>query len=204
MNNLVENKLIPPVDIYLDSPLAIKASEIMQGFPQYYNSGALKQVSGGDDLFAFPGLHKTLSRDDSKTINEAPWPKIIIAGSGMMNGGRILHHLVRYLGNPKCSVLIVGYQANGTLGRALYSGEKRVHVLEENIDVKATVESIGAYSAHADQRQLLDWVKAAVKVPKKIYCTHGEEAAAASLASRLTEELGVEAEVPRFQQTIQI
>lgn len=204
LNGLVENGVIAPTDMYLDSPLAIKASDIMTSYPQYYNENAFKLVSGGDDLFSFPGLHKTLSRDESKTINDAPWPKIIIAGSGMMNGGRILHHLVRYLSSPKCAVLIIGYQAEGTLGRRLYRGDKQVEVLGERIDVKAKILSIGAYSAHADQLQLVNWVRAAEKLPSQIFCTHGEELAAAALASRLTEDLGVKADVPRFEQTVDL
>ncbi len=204
MNNLVENKLIPPVEIFLDSPMAIKTSEVMREYPQYYNRDALRQVSTGDDLFVFPGLHKTMSREDSKSINQAPWPKIIIAGSGMMNGGRILHHLVRYLPDPKCSVLIVGYQSSGTLGRALYSGEKNVQVLDERINVKANILSIGAYSAHADQKQILSWIQSAKKPPGLICCTHGEEAASAALASRIKEDLGIKTDVPRFEQIINL
>lgn len=202
LNELIEQKLIPAVDIYLDSPLAIRASAVMQEFPQYYNVEAFQRVSHGDDPFTFPGLHQTLNRDDSKMINAAPRPKIIIAGSGMMNGGRILHHLVRYLSDPKSTVLIIGYQAYGTLGRKLYTGERKITVLGERIDVRAKVTSIGAYSAHADQRQLVDWIKTAEKPPSHVYCTHGEEAASAALASRITEELGIEADVPRFEQRI--
>ncbi|MBP9869623.1 MBL fold metallo-hydrolase [Patescibacteria group bacterium] len=204
LNHLVENGLIPKTDMYLDSPLAIKAGDIMISYPQYYNEDALKLVSMGDDLFSFPGLHRTLSRDESKVINEAPWPKIVIAGSGMMNGGRILHHLIRYLGNSKCTVLIIGYQAEGTLGRKLYRGEKRVDVLGERIDVKAKIVSIGGYSAHADQKQLVNWVRTAERLPGRAFCTHGEELAAAGLASRLKEDLGVQADVPRFEQTIDV
>lgn len=204
LNNLIESKKLGPVDVYLDSPLAIRASEIMAEYPEYYNQSAFMQLRSGDDLFAFPGLHKTPTRDDSKTINEARRPKVIIAGSGMMNGGRILHHLVRYLGDPKSTVLIIGYQAAGTLGRRLYTGERHVEILDERIDVKAKVISIGAYSAHADQRQLLNWVKSAERAPGHIYCTHGEEAASAALASRLTEELSIAADVPRFQEQIDL
>lgn len=202
INHLVENKLIPNIEVFLDSPLAIKASAIMQEYPQYYNAGALKLVSAGDDLFSFPGLHMTLSRDESKQINDTPKPKIIIAGSGMMNAGRILHHLVRYLGHENTTVLIIGYQASGTLGRRLYTGEKRVDVMGERIDVKAKISSIGAYSAHADQRQLIRWISSAERLPEHVYCTHGEEAASAALASRITEELQVHADVPRFEQTL--
>jgi len=204
MNNLVENRLIPSVDIYLDSPMAIHALEVMQEFPQYYNEQALAKVKSGDDLFTFPGLHMTRTRDESKGINASPNPKVIIAGSGMMNAGRILHHLVRYLGNKKNTVLIIGYQAHGTLGRKLYTGERRVDVLGERIEVKARVESIGAYSAHADQRQLVNWVHASAHLPGHIYCTHGEEQASAALASRLHEDLGVTVDVPRFEETITV
>jgi metallo-beta-lactamase family protein len=202
LNHLMETKQLPPVDVYLDSPLAIRASDVMVEYPQYYNRGTFERFKTGDDVFSFQGLHKTLSRDDSKGINEAPWPKVVIAGSGMMNGGRILHHLVRYLGDPKCTVLIIGYQAAGTLGRRLYTGERRVDVLDERITVKAKIKSLGAYSAHADQKQLVNWIRTAEKAPGHIYCTHGEESASAALASRITEELGIGADVPRFEQTL--
>ncbi len=204
LNELIEHKLVPSVNIYLDSPLAIRASSVFQEFPEYYNQTAVQELSRGEDLFDFPGLHKTLSRDESKAINDAPRPKVIIAGSGMMNGGRILHHLVRTLGDPRSTVLIIGYQAYGTLGRKLYTGERRVDVLGERINVKARIASIGAYSAHADQRGLLNWVKAAEKPPGHIYCTHGEEAASAAIASRITEEFGIKADVPRMEQVLQL
>ena len=202
LNGLIEKKLIPPTDIYLDSPLAIKASAVMEAFPQYLRKSVFDHVKRGQSVLQFPGLHQTLSRDESKAINEAPRPKIIIAGSGMMNGGRILHHLVRYLSDPRSTVLIIGYQAYGTLGRKLYTGEKSVDVLGERIQVKARISSIGAYSAHADQRQLIDWIRHAEQLPKHVYCIHGEEAAAAALASRITEDLGIPADVPRFEQVI--
>jgi metallo-beta-lactamase family protein len=135
-------------------------------------------------------------------INEAPRPKVIIAGAGMMNAGRILHHLVRYLGDPKTTVLIVGYQSEGTLGRKLYSGERHVEVLSERINVKAEIRSIGAFSAHADQRQLLAWLGAAARPPKMVLCTHGEEGSAAAMATRITDALGIPADVPRFEDVI--
>jgi metallo-beta-lactamase family protein len=204
LNHLVENKLIPHVDIFLDSPLAIRASDVMQEYPEYYNRDALNLVRSGDDLFTFPGLHKTLTRDESKGINSSPKPKVIIAGSGMMNGGRILHHLVRHLGDKRNTLLIIGYQAGGTLGRKLYNGEKHVQVLEERVQVKAKVTSIGSYSAHADQGQILDWFKNAEKIPEKIYCVHGEEEAAAGLATRLAQEFRVSADVPRFGEAVDI
>ncbi|MFA5935337.1 MAG: MBL fold metallo-hydrolase [Patescibacteria group bacterium] len=202
LNHLVENKLIPPVDVYLDSPMAIKITEVIKSYPEYYDKEALRIVATGDDLFSFPGLRVTASRDESKAINDAPRPKVIIAGAGMMNGGRIQHHLVRYLSDPRSTILIIGYQASGTLGRRLYSGEKTVDVLDETVHVKAAITSIGAYSAHADQHTLIEWIDGAEKPPGHVYCTHGEEDAAAGLATRITEDLGIKADVPRLGDVI--
>lgn len=204
MHHLAEHGSIPRVPVFLDSPMAIAASDVIKSYPQYYDQDALAEVSIGEDLFAFPGLQLTKTREESKTINAAPWPKIVIAGAGMMNGGRILHHLVRYLGDAKCTVLIIGYQASGTLGRRLYRGEKTVDVLGERIRVKAEVLGIGAYSAHGDQNKLVQWAGGAAKRPNQIYCTHGDEGASAALATRLMQETGIRADVPRYGDTIDL
>jgi len=202
LNELIEKRVIPVIDVYLDSPMAIKATDIMKEYPQYYNNEARKLAATGDDLFDFPGLKLTKTRDESKLINDAPRPKVIIAGSGMMNGGRIQHHLVRYLSDPKCTVLIVGYQAAGTLGRDLHDGKKVVRVLQETVHVNATITSIGAYSAHADQARLLSWVEEAEARPKRIYCTHGEEGAAVALATRFKQHFGIDAIAPHVGDSI--
>lgn len=204
LNHLVENRLIPPVNVYLDSPMAIKASAIFDAFPKYYNRKALSLIATGDELFDFPGMRATLTKDESKAINQAARPKVIIAGSGMMNGGRIMHHLVRYLGDKNSTVLIIGFQAQGTLGRRLFAGEKQVTVMNERIEVKAAIISIGAYSAHADQPMLMDWIKSSPNPPKKIYCVHGEEEAATALANRIQDELRINAELPIFGKRISV
>lgn len=204
LNNLAEKKRIPHIDIYMDSPLAANVTDIFEKYPDYYSISAYNQLASGDALFDFPGLQVTRTRDQSKKINMAKWPKVIIAGAGMMNGGRIQHHLVRYLGDPKCTVLIIGFQAQGTLGRKLYSGQKRVKVLDEYVNVKANIVSIGGFSAHADQKMLVNWIRKAKKRPKQVYCTHGEEQAASALATRITEALHIPASVPRAKQTITI
>lgn len=202
MHQLMQKKLIPPVDAYLDSPMAIDATKVIKRYPQYYDSEALRMVSVGEDMFDFQGLRLTYDREESKMINDSPRPKVIIAGAGMMNGGRILHHLVRYLGDPRSCVLIIGYQSEGTLGRRLYRGDKRVTVLGEHVTVKASVISIGAYSAHADQSKLVSWVATAAKKPSRIYCTHGDEGACVALATRLQQHLQATADVPRYGETI--
>ncbi|MFZ6015064.1 MAG: MBL fold metallo-hydrolase RNA specificity domain-containing protein [Patescibacteria group bacterium] len=204
LNHLVENRLIPFVDIYMDSPMADKATGVFQKYESYYSKKAMDLIASGDKLFDFPGLKITKTRDESKTINQAKWPKVIIAGAGMMNGGRILHHLIRYLGDKKSTLLIIGYQAEGTLGRHLYRGEKLVHILDEAIEVKANVVCIGGYSAHADQQMLIDWINTAPNPPGHVYCTHGEEDASAALATRITKDLGIPADVPRNGETINI
>ncbi len=204
MNHLVEEGSMHPVNTYLDSPMAIRVAEVMKHYPEYYDRDALRLVSVGDDFFDFPGLRTTMTKEESKSINEAPKPKIIIAGAGMMNGGRIQHHLIRYLSDRKTTVLIIGYQAEGTLGRKLYNGEKRVRILGESVDVRASIISIGAFSAHGDQRKLVNWIKHGKTPAKRVYCTHGEEHAAVALATRINEELGIPADVPRFEETVAV
>lgn len=204
LNALVQKKEIPELDIFLDSPMAIRVTEVIKRFPQYYDTQAKKLVASGEDFFDFPGLKVCLTRDESMAINAARRPKVVIAGAGMMNGGRILHHLVRYLGDARSTVLIIGYQAAGTLGRQLYEKERTVRVLDQHIEVRAEVASIGAYSAHADQNKLVSWVRTAAGLPEKVFCTHGEEGAAVALATRLQGELGVDATVPRIFDTVKL
>ncbi len=202
LHRLIEARQIPELDVYLDSPMAIHVTEVIKQFPQYYDPEARALVAAGTDFFDFPGLKVCLTRQESQGINAARRPKVVIAGAGMMNGGRILHHLVRYLGDARSTVLIIGYQAAGTLGRQLYEHEKHVQVLEERIDVKAEIASIGAYSAHADQNKLVSWIREAAKRPERVFCTHGEEGAAVALATRLEKELRVDAQAPRYQEGV--
>lgn len=191
INNLLENNLIPRVPIFLDSPLAAAATAVYQNYPQYFDEAARYLIGRGDDLFNFPGLKVTQSVEESKQINEVPPPKIIIAGSGMMNGGRIQHHLLRYLSDSKNMVLVIAYQSAGTLGRRLLEGEKKVKIYGQEVAVRAEIRAIGAYSAHGDQNKLVEWVKSAKQLPKKIFLVHGEPEAMKALEKRLKKELRV-------------
>ncbi len=204
LNQFFEHQKMPPIDVYLDSPMAIRVTEVMQQFPEYYDRAAAKLVMSGDDFFDFPSLTLTLTRSESKRINASKPPKIIIAGSGMMNAGRIQHHLLRYLGKSSTTLFIVGYQASGTLGRKLYTGERRVRILNEMLDVKANVVSIGSFSAHGDQKKLLHWIGSAQTKPKSVYCVHGEEDACVALATAISPELGIKADAPHHQETIEV
>jgi len=204
LNDMSEHGTLPQVPIFLDSPMAIKATEVLKEFPQYYNKETQVQVGTGDDPFDFPGLKETLTRDQSKEINDVPNPKVVIAGSGMMNGGRILHHLLRALPDPHSTVLIVGYQSEGTLGRELYEGAKDVVVRGIRVHVRARIAGIGAYSAHADQEKLIEWVGAAEAKPKKIFVTHGEEGSAVALATRFLQHFNIPAEAPHEGDSIEL
>ena len=206
LNQMSEyNKSLPQkLPIFLDSPLAIKALATYKKYPEYYNREALKLYKAGDDFFQFPGLQITETSEQSKMINRVKNPKMIIAGSGMMNGGRILHHAFRYLSDPKSTLIIVGFQAEKTLGRRLYEGAETVNIFGEKIDVRCSIKAIGGLSAHADQNKLLSWVRGAEKMPKKVFCVHGEPNAATILGHKFRDELGIKNFVPEYGETVKI
>ena len=204
LDELSEEGKLPDTPIFLDSPMAIDVLPTYKKFPEYYDQEACKQYLKGDDFFAFPQLEITRSKEESKRINNRKGSKIIIAGAGMMNGGRIIHHLFRYLSDPKSTLLIVGYQARGTLGRRLWEGAEKVKIFGQDVEVHCTIKAIGALSAHGDQNKLVDWIKNAEKQPEKVYCVHGEPNAATTLAHRLRDELGIDAFVPENGETVDV
>ncbi len=203
LNDLVEHFRVPRVPIFLDSPLAIKATEIYKKYPDYFNKEAFYLIKSGDDLFKFPGLKFTPTVEESKKINEIPPPKVIIAGSGMSTAGRILFHEKLYLSDPKNLLLIIGYQVSGTLGRKIFDGAQEVKILGEKVKVQAKVKAIGAYSAHADQPKLVYWVRKAGRV-KRVFIVHGEEDSATALACKIRDELGIATEVPDYGSTVEL
>ncbi|TSC80011.1 MAG: metallo-beta-lactamase family protein [Parcubacteria group bacterium Gr01-1014_29] len=200
-NELAENRRIPRVPVFLDSPLAIKATRIYRKYPLYFNEEAEALLRSGDDLFRFPGLQMTEHTEESKSINEVPSPKIIIAGAGMMQGGRILHHAKRYLPDPKNTLLFIGYQAAGSIGRRLYDGADSVVIHGETVPVRATIKAIGGYSAHADSDALFDFVEHTADTLQKIFVVQGEPVAALYLVQRVRDNLGVDAVAPKYGES---
>lgn len=200
------DKTLPHIPIYIDSPLAIRAVPVYKKYKEYYDEAAMHHHNrqSTDSFLDFKSLTFTPSVDESKAINEVPAPKMIIAGSGMMTGGRILHHAKRYLSDPKSMLVIVGYQAYGTLGRRLYEGAETVKIHGEEIPVRCKITAIGALSAHGDQEKLFQWATSDAALPKKIYCVHGEAHAATKLAHRFTKEAGIPAFVPELGETVEI
>lgn len=197
------DQTLPKIPIFLDSPMAIDALKTYAAYAEYYDDEARAKNSRGNDFLKFPELRITRSTEESKEINSIPGPKMVIAGAGMMNGGRILHHALRYLSDPNSTLILVGYQAAGTLGRRLYEGAERVRIFGEEISVRCTVQAIGALSAHADQKKLLDWIGSAPQPPKKVYCVHGEPHAATEFAHRIRDRFGIDAFVPEYGDRVE-
>lgn len=196
------DNILPHVPIFLDSPMAIDALPTYKKYSEYYDVEASKKYTKGNDFFKFPELIITRSKKESMKINNRKGAKIIIAGAGMMNGGRIVHHLFRYLPDEKSTLIIVGYQAHGTLGRRLFDGEKTVSIFGKNIQVNCTIKAIGALSAHGDQKKILKWIKNAKTMPKKVYCVHGELGASQALANKLKKDLGIKVFIPKNGETV--
>jgi metallo-beta-lactamase family protein len=198
----VENHELPRVPIFLDSPLAIRMLPVYKQFTELYDRDAKELRQAGDDFFRFPGLEVTKKPQESDEIKGVRPPKIIIAGSGMMHGGRIMKHLGDYLDDPNTTVLIIGYQAGGTTGRALSEGAKKVTIDHEEIEARAKLEIIGAYSAHADRNKLLRWARSGPR-PRMVILNHGDDAARESLAAELRKD-GIEVVIPQKDETVEI
>lgn len=207
LNSLVENGRIPEVPIFLDSPLAIRLTAIYKkysGDPDYFDKESRALVSSGDAIFHFPGLKSVLKHDQSLLIKDEPSPKIIIAGSGMSNGGRIVRHEAEYMSDPRNTLLIVGYQVAGSLGRRLLDGEKEVRIMGRKVKVKAKVRAIGGYSSHADQPALLAWLEPMRDSLQKVFVTQGEEDQSNVLAQAIKDKLALDAVVPDAGSTVEL
>jgi len=156
------------------------------------------------DIFDFEGLHFTPDTEQSKAIDQNNEPKIVIAGSGMSNGGRIIHHEKRFLPDPNSTLLIIGFQVKGSLGRKLIDGDKEVHILGQPVSVRAKIENIRGYSAHADQKQLLDWISNMRHTVKKVFVVQGDKEASEALAELARDQLAVDAETPKTGEEIEL
>jgi len=204
MNSLIENKRIPEMPIFFDSPLAIKLTTVYRKFEKNFNENAQKIIGSGDDIFNFPGLHITLETQDSKDILKAPNPKIIIAGSGMSNGGRIVHHERNYLPDEKNTILLTGYQSLGTLGRSIEDGAKTVRISGEDVHVRAHVAKISGYSGHKDSDALIDFVEKTANTLKKLFVVMGEPKSSLFLVQKLRDNLAVNASAPALGDKVEI
>lgn len=204
INELVENKRIPQMPIFFDSPLGIRLTKIYRQYGQYFNDFARKQLGDGDDIFNFPGLKSTLLTEESKEIVREVNPKIVIAGSGMSNGGRILHHEANYLPDANNTLLLTGYQSQGTLGRLIQDGAKTIRINSQEIPVKAHVEFIDGYSGHKDSDHLIEFVESTADSLKAVYVAMGEPKSSLFLTQRIRDYLGVMAYAPEQGDVVEL
>jgi metallo-beta-lactamase family protein len=186
--------------VFLDSPMAIEATHVYSQYRHLYRTALF---GTGQEWPELPNLRATKRTAESMEINRLEAGAIVVAGSGMCNGGRILHHLKHNLWRPECHVVMIGYQAEGTLGRRLVDGAPRVRLWQETVLVKARIHTVGGLSAHAGQSGLLNWYGAFAARPP-VWLVHGEQRARVALAKRLQDTSGVDAHIPRIGDAIDL
>lgn len=204
LDSLLGEARIPKIPVFLDSPLAIRVTDVYRAFRKQLNSDVQHELQKGNDPFTFPNLKMTMDAAEGKAIDREPSPKIIIAGSGMSAGGRILEHEQRHLGDPKNTVLFIGYQAVGSLGRQIQDGAKSVRINHEDVRVCARIETISGYSSHMDSDHLLEFAAAGEGTTEKIFVVMGEPKAALFLAQRIRDYLGIKTHVPEVGERVEI
>ncbi len=199
-----KDRRLKKLRFYLDSPLAIAATKIYRNNPQDFARKNLKIMEKGNQLLDFQSFRMTRTSKASRRIGRSKRSKIIISAGGMCDGGRIQYHLRDHLWKRESSIIFVGYQAEGTLGRKIISGEKSLDIMEEMIDVRAEIYHLDGFSSHADQDELLWWLKGLQRKPKKVFIVHGEKNESESLAGRLKDDLVFDTHVPAIGETFLI
>ena len=197
LNELLRHDRIPHTMVFLDSPMAIRVTDVFRHHTDLFDDEAAELLRSGKHPCDFPGLQLCRTVDESKAINYIRGSVVIIAGSGMCNGGRVKHHLVNNIVRPECTILFVGYQAIGTLGRQIVDGAETVRIHGRHFPVKAKVIKVDGFSAHADKDELLQWISAFKNnPPRKVFITHGEEEVSKAFAEVVEQKLGFNTERP--------
>lgn len=204
IHKLFDEHKLPRTDVYLDSPLAIKLTDIYRTMIADFNQSAQADAHRGHhhDIFSFPGLHVIQNSEESKAIVRQQGSKIIMAGSGMSNGGRIQHHELNYLGDPRNTIVFIGYQAVGTLGRMIQEGATEVEIMGNRVPVRAKLEKIDGYSSHKDSDHLVQFVENSADTLRKVFVVMGETKSSLFLAQRIRDYLGIHAVHPEEGETV--
>lgn len=202
LDELVRDGRIPRLPLYLDSPMASRASEVYLRHPEVYDRETADLLRSGESPLEYPGETYTNEVEQSKAIRSAARPLMVVASSGMLTGGRILHHLKDFLPDPACTLLFIGYQAEGTLGRHLQSGGTSARIDGEEYPVRCRVRSISGFSAHADEHELAAWLRNFGHEPRRVFIVHGDPEAARAFGERVRTELGMDAYLPRHRETV--
>ena len=201
---LREYRTLMKVPVYVDSPLAISATQVFKENMDLFEDEVKEEMERGNNPLEFPGLKFTQTAEESKALNESDEPAIIISSSGMCDVGRIKHHLKHNIWNPKSTILFVGYQAPGTLGYEIVNGAKKVTIFGEEFAVNARIEYIEGYSGHADQEWLMNFVYSFYNKPKHIFLVHGEEESQEVLRNKILENTGIGVTIPEYGETYQL
>lgn len=203
IGQFMDSGQIPKMPVFLDSPMAIRSTDVFRKFMRYFNDDVQQRLKKTNDVFGFPELTLTRTRAESIEINGVTEPAIIIAGNGMCSAGRIKHHIANNIEDEKNTLLFVGFQVEGTLGYWIKKGEKHVHLLGKEVEVKAKIESIEGFSAHADRVGLLKWLKNFSPKPKKVFIIHGDLEQQEALSKTLAKEK-YESYIPSLNETLEL
>ena len=210
LDDLVRNGRIPRIPLYLDSPMASKATTVYVDHPETYDEETAALLRSGDSPLDYPGQQFTDAVEESKAIRHAKRPIMVVASSGMLTGGRVMHHLKDFLPDPSCTLLFIGYQGEGTLGRHIQSGATSARIDGEEVPVRCRVRVISGFSAHADQHELEAWLghfaqsRDAGDAARRVFIVHGDPDAAEAFAGRIREELGMEPHVPTHREIVRL
>ncbi|AEG14760.1 RNA-metabolising metallo-beta-lactamase [Desulfofundulus kuznetsovii DSM 6115] len=204
LNLLIVNNRFPPMKVYIDSPMAVAATEVFKKYTPYFDQETRELIAQGKDPLNMTALEFTRTTEESMALNKIKSGAIIIAASGMCEAGRIKHHLRHNLWRPECTVLFVGYQAPGTKGRKIKDGAKYVRIHGEEVAVRATIKSIDSFSAHADKEELLEWLGHLQKPPTRVFLVHGEPSSMNVLAQDIARRYGYSVHVPVLEEEVQL
>ena len=199
LNKLLIEDRIPHLMVFLDSPMAVRITEVFKHHSELFDREMSRLIQQDRSPFEFPGLKMVQTVDESKAINHISGSVMVIAGSGMCTGGRIKHHLVSNISRRRSTILFVGYQAIGTLGRQIVDGAKRVRILGQHYPVRARIAKINGFSAHADRDELFRWISGLDRAPRRVFVVHGEATAAKNFSEFLREKTGWNISVPEYE-----
>jgi metallo-beta-lactamase family protein len=204
LNRLLHDGRIPQMPVFLDSPMAADVNEVFREHRDCFDAEALQMLASGQSILKFPALKVVRTQEESMAINDVKGPFIVMSTSGMCTAGRIKHHLVHHIEQPQCTILFVGYQARGTLGRQILDGNKEVRIHGRSHLVRARVAQIQGISGHADRSGLMKWLSYFQAAPRQLFVTHGEEDVSLSFAKLVRESMGWKVTVPEYKQTVEL
>ena len=204
IRELEDAKRIPVLPVFIDSPMAARATQVYSRWNEEHDEDYASIMAHKRHPLRTASMTTTSSREDSKRLNDMKGARIIISASGMMTGGRVMHHAMRVLPDENATIIFVGYQAAGTTGRRIQEGEREVRIMKNWIPVRCRVEKVEGFSAHADWKAVLRWLEGLQNTPKTVFTTHGEPDAAEAMAQHIRDRFGWNVEVPQYEESVEL